>query len=159
MIPIIAGAYFVWPRLSPSSTPVPKEMVTHPSPPPPPPNPNAATEESEAEKIRSLFENIKQANLKKNIDLFMSCYSRDFTDREGKRLDALDTWGFFNYLDLSYDLKKQTISGDTAHVRLEWLIRIIKKTGGKQEERRTLLDATLKKEDGHWKIKEIKAIS
>jgi ketosteroid isomerase-like protein len=159
MIPIVAGAYFVWPRPSPPSTPVPKETVTLPSSQPPPPNPSPSIEESEAEKIRSLFEDIKQANLKKNIDLFMSCYSRDFTDREGKRVDALETWGFFNYLDLSYDLKKQTISGDTAQVRLEWLIRIVKKTGGKQEERRSLLDATLKKEDGRWKIKEIKTIS
>jgi ketosteroid isomerase-like protein len=117
------------------------------------------SDEEEIEKIRSLFENVKKANLEKNIDLFMSCYSRDFNDREGKRIDALETWGIFNYLDLSYDLKKQTISGNTAHVRLEWLIRIAKKTGGKQEERRTLLDATLKKEDGRWKIKEIKAIS
>ena len=159
IILIIAGAYFVWPRPSPISTPVSKETPTSPSPHPSAPTPSVAAEESEPEKIRSLFENIKQANLKKNIDLFMSCYSRDFNDREGKRIDALETWGFFNYLDLSYDLKKQTISGDTAHVRLEWLIRIAKKTGGKQEERRTLLDATLKKEDGRWKIKEIKAVS
>ena len=156
---VIAGSYFVWPRPSPDSAPISKEMAVSPSLPPSLPKPNAATEGSEAEKIRSLFENIKQANLKKNIDLFMSCYSRDFNDREGKRLDALETWGFFNYLDLSYHLKKQTISGDTAHVTMEWLIRIVKKTGGKQEERKTLLDTTLKKEDGHWKIKEIKTVS
>jgi ketosteroid isomerase-like protein len=159
VILVIAGSYFVWPRPSPNSTPTAKEMVVRPSPTPIPPKPNTATEESEAEKIRSLFENIRQANLKKNIDLFMSCYSRDFSDREGKRVDALETWGFFNYIDLSYDLKKQTISGDTAHVRLEWLIQIAKKTGGKQEERKTLLDATLRKEEGRWKIKEIKTVS
>ena len=159
VILVIAGSYFVWPRPSPNSTPTAKEMVVRPSPTPIPPKPNTATEESEAEKIRSLFENIRQANLKKNIDLFMSCYSRDFSDREGKRVDALETWGFFNYIDLSYDLKKQTISGDTAHVRLEWLIQIVKKTGGKQEERKTLLDATLRKEEGRWKIKEIKTVS
>jgi ketosteroid isomerase-like protein len=156
---VIAGSYLVWPRPSPDSAPISKEMAVRPSLPPSPPKPNTAAEGSEAEKIRSLFENIKQANLKKNIDLFMSCYSRDFNDREGKRLDALETWGFFNYLDLSYHLRKQTISGDTAHVTLEWLIRIVKKTGGKQEERKTLLDTTLKKEDGHWKIKEIKTVS
>ncbi|HMK52938.1 MAG TPA: hypothetical protein VK551_10575, partial [Thermodesulfobacteriota bacterium] len=95
---VIAGSYFVWPRPSPDSAPISKEMAVSPSLPPSLPKPNAATEGSEAEKIRSLFENIKQANLKKNIDLFMSCYSRDFNDREGKRLDALETWGFFNYL-------------------------------------------------------------
>jgi ketosteroid isomerase-like protein/ribosomal protein L40E len=159
IILIIAGASFLWPRPSPNRTPIGKEEITPPSPPPSSPRSSAVAEESEPEKIRSLFESIKQANLKKNIDLFMSCYSRDFSDREGKRLDALETWGFFNYVDLSYDLKKQTISGDSAHVRLEWLIQIVKKTGGKQEDRRTLLDATLKKEDGRWKIIEIKTVS
>jgi DNA-directed RNA polymerase subunit M/transcription elongation factor TFIIS/ketosteroid isomerase-like protein len=159
VILIIAGAYFVWPRPSPDRTPISNEEITPPPPPPSSPGPSEAAEESEPEKIRSLFETIKQANLKKNIDLFMSCYARDFNDREGKRLDALETWGFFNYVDLSYDLKKQTISGDSAHVRLEWLIQIVKKTGGKQEERKSLLDATLKKEDGRWKIKEIKTVS
>jgi ketosteroid isomerase-like protein len=89
----------------------------------------------------------------------MSCYSRDFSDREGKRLDALETWGFFNYQDLSYHLKTQVISGNTANVRLEWLIRISKKVGGKVEDKKSLMEVTLKREDGGWKIKEIKPVS
>jgi len=156
---MVAGGYFLLQRHSQSSRLIAKEIVTSPSAPPSPSSPVTAMEDQEVEKIRSLFENIKQANLKKNIDLFMSCYSRDFNDREGKRLDALETWGFYNYHDLSYDLKKQTISGDTADVRLEWMIRISKKVGGQREDRRTLLDVTLKREDGHWKIKEIKTAS
>jgi ketosteroid isomerase-like protein len=156
---IIAGGYFLWQKRSLSSEPTSKAVVKSPSPPPSPQNPPTVTEDQEVEKIKSLFENIRQANLKKNIDLFMSCYSRDFNDREGKRLDALETWGFYNYHDLSYDLKKQTISGNTANVRLEWLIRISKKVGGQREDKRSLLDVTLKKEDGSWKIKESKTAS
>lgn len=68
-------------------------------------------------------------------------------------------WENFNYLDLSYDLKKQTILGDTADVRLEWLVRTSQKLGGQLQDGRTLLDVTLKREDGHWKIKEIKTAS
>ena len=89
----------------------------------------------------------------------MSCYSRDFNDLQGKRLDALETWGFYNYHELSYDLKEQTISGDTANVKLEWRIRVSKKVGGQREDKRTLLDVTLKREDGFWKIKETKTLS
>ncbi len=156
---IIAGGYFFWQKPSSSSEPTLKAAVTSPSPPPSPQRPPAVTEDQEVEKIKSLFENIKQANLKKNINLFMSCYSRDFNDREGKRLDALETWGFYNYQDLSYDLKEQTISGDTANVKLEWMIRVSKKVGGKREDKRTLQDVTLKREDGSWKIREIKTAS
>lgn len=156
---MIIGGYFLWQRHSPSTLPISKGMVNPPSPPHLPKNPQTAKEDQDAEKIRTLFENIKQANLKKNIDLFMSCYSRDFSDREGKRLDALETWGFFDYHDLSYHLKTQVISGDTANVRLEWLIRISKKAGGKVEDKKTLMEVTVKKEDGGWKIKEIKPLS
>ncbi len=156
---MIIGGYFLWQRHSPSTLPISKGMVNPPSPPHLPKNPQTAKEDQDAEKIRTLFENIKQANLKKNIDLFMSCYSRDFSDREGKRLDALETWGFFDYHDLSYHLKTQVISGDTANVRLEWLIRISKKAGGKVEDKKTLMEVTVKKENGGWKIKEIKPLS
>jgi ketosteroid isomerase-like protein/uncharacterized protein YqgQ len=156
---VVTGGYFLWQRHSLSSIPISKEIVNSPSPPLLPKNPQTATEDQDAEKIRALFENIKQANLKKNIDLFMSCYSRDFSDREGKRLDALETWGFFDYHDLSYHLKTQVISGDTANVRLEWLIRISKKAGGKVEDKKTLMEVTIKKENGGWKIKEIKPLS
>ncbi|HJX60372.1 MAG TPA: nuclear transport factor 2 family protein, partial [Thermodesulfobacteriota bacterium] len=115
------------------------------------------SEKKEAEKIRSLFENIRQANLKKNIGLFMSCYSHDFEDKEGKRLAVLETWENFNYLDLSYRLKKQTITGDTADVRVEWLIRTSPKAGGHPQDSRTVLNVTLSREEGNWKIKTIKS--
>jgi ketosteroid isomerase-like protein len=159
IILMVAGGYFFWQRPSQSSRAVAKEIVTSPSVPPSPNSPPVAVEVQEVEKIKSLFENIKQANLKKNIDLFMSCYSRDFNDLQGKRLDALEMWGFYNYHELSYDLKEQTISGDTANVKLEWRIRVSKKVGGQREDKRTILDVTLKREDGFWKIKETKTLS
>ncbi len=156
---IIAGGYLLWQRHPQSDRPISKEVITSPSPPPSSPDPQTAVENKEAEKIGSLFENIRQANLQKNIDLFMSCFSRDFNGTEGKRKDTLKMWEHFNYRDLSYELKKQTISGDTADVRLEWLVRTSEKAGGKLHDGRTVLDVTLKREEDHWKIKEIKPVS
>lgn len=89
----------------------------------------------------------------------MSCFSSDFKDLEGKRTDALKTWENFSYLHLSYDLKKKTISGDTAQVMLEWSIRTLKKATGQLQDDRTQMEVTLKKEDGRWKVKEIKPAS
>ena len=89
----------------------------------------------------------------------MSCYSLDFKDRKSKKLDTLENWKNFNYLDLTYRLKKQIISGDTANVRVEWLIKITKKGVGKSEDSRTVLDVVLKREGDRWKIKEIKPVS
>jgi ketosteroid isomerase-like protein len=114
---------------------------------------------NEMEKIGSVFESIKQANLSKDIDLFVSCFSRDFDGMEAKRRDTLRMWENYNYLSLSYHLTKQTISGDTASITLEWLVRTSQKTGGKPQEGRTVLDVTLKREEGLWKIKQIKSLS
>ncbi len=156
---IVAGGYFLWPHHSQSSGPVSKEIVIPPSTPLSPEGPSPAMKDQEVEKISSLFENIRQANLQENIDLFMSCFSRDFNGTEGKRRDTLKMWEDYSYLDLSYDLKKQTVTGDSANVRLEWLARTSQKPGGKVQDGRTVLDVALKREDGHWKIIEIKPAS
>jgi hypothetical protein len=126
---------------------------------PSPPLAHTSAEAQEVEKIRSLFESIRMANLQKDIDLFMSCFSRDFKGRDGKRLDALKMWENYNYLNLSYELKNKSISGDTSYIQLEWLVKTSQKRSGKIQEDKTLLEVTLKREDGLWKIKEIKSIS
>jgi len=156
IILISAGGYFLWGWHPQSNRAISEESLTSPSTPFLPDRAGMVVEIQESENIRSLFENIKQANLRKDIELFMACYTKDFKGRERKRIDTLETWKHFNYLALSYDLKKQTISGDTADVKLEWLIRIVPKAGRQQQESRIILESTLKREDGCWKIKEIK---
>jgi hypothetical protein len=121
--------------------------------------PGSMPEVREDEKIKSLFGKIRQANLEKRIDLFMSCYSADFKDRNGKRLETLETWDNFDYLDLSYELKGLTVATQTAQVRVEWRINISPKNKGAPQKTTSLLEVTLKKEDGHWKIGEIKPVS
>ena len=156
---IIAGGYSLWPHPSRSSGPVSKEIVTPLSTPLPPENPSPVLKDQAVEKISTLFENIRQANLQKNIDLFMSCFSSDFNGTEGKRQDTLKMWENYSYLDLSYDLKRQTVTGDSANVRLEWLAKTSQKSSGKIQDGRTVLDVAIKREDGGWKIVEIKPVS
>jgi hypothetical protein len=117
------------------------------------------TENEEAKKIRSVFEDFRRANLQKNIDLFMSCFSGDFDGTEQKRKDTLKMWEMFTNYELSYDLKKQKIVGDAADVRLEWVSKTSERVSGKFRNDRTFLDVTLKREGDAWKIKEIKSAS
>ena len=119
----------------------------------------SSPEVREDKKIRSLFETIRRANLEKKIDLFMSCYASDFDGRNEKRLAALETWNHFDYLDLSYDLQKSTVTAQTAQVRVKWWINISPKQGGSSEKTTSVLDVSLKKEAGRWKIKEVKPVS
>lgn len=109
--------------------------------------------------IKSLLENIRQANLKKDIDLFMSCYSYAYEGREGKRKETIESWQNFNYLHLSYDLKNHSISNSTAQAKVVWLMRFSPKAGGQFEESKAVLEVTFRKEEGGWKIREIRTLS
>jgi ketosteroid isomerase-like protein len=184
VILIAIGIFFLWSTYShfatkrsgpstPSSKEAPGPILRNASP-PPNATPTVADPQEKGEKqsaqsspldesgeiegIRDLLEKVREANLQKNIDLFMSCYSTDFKDREGKKRATLESWGKFNYLDLSYDLKRHSISADTTNARIEWLMRISPKIGGQPQESKTVLDVTLKKEDGGWRIKETKLV-
>jgi ribosomal protein L40E len=155
---VIAGGYLLWQQY-PQKLTRPLSAESKPPPLSSPPDPQVVTENTEVEKIESVFENIRRANLQKNIDLFMSCFSRDFSGSERKRKDTLKIWETFNYHDLSYALKRQTIVGDVADVRLEWVVKTSERAGGKPHNGRTVLDVTLRREGGAWKIKEIKPVS
>jgi hypothetical protein len=156
---LVTVGYLFWQKPSSSSAPASKETASLSAGTPSPQSQPPVSETKEVEKIRTLFDNIRQANLRKNISLFMSCYSRDFEDKEGKRLAVLETWENFNYLDLSYHVKKQTITGDAADVRVEWFIKTSPKSGGRPQNDRTVLNVTLSREEGNWKIKAIRSAS
>ena len=158
VILVVAGGYFLWHRDSQSSTPISQEIVISPPATSSRQSQSTVTEGQEVKKIRALLENIRQANLQKDIDLFMSCYSRDFNDKQEKQLATLKFWEHFDYLDLSYDLKKKAVTGDRANVRVEWRIRTAVKASGQPQDSRAVLDVTLGREEGHWKIKEIKSV-
>jgi hypothetical protein len=117
------------------------------------------TEEQEAERIKGLLENIRQANLREDIDLFMSCYAADFKGLEKKKRTTLESWEQSDYLDLSYRLKSRALTENTAKIQVEWLIRTARSATGQLEEGQLLLEALLKKEGDLWKIKEIKTLS
>jgi len=165
IILIAVAGYFLWPKYSYliKKQPQPGGLISKEggvsSPISPAQTQPSTTSENQAqaiEKIKSLFENIRQANIQKNIDLFMSCYSYDFKGREEKKKSTLENWQNFDYFDLLYDLKSQAISGDTANAKVEWVIKFSPKSGGPAQEAKSFLDVTLKKEEGVWKIKEIK---
>jgi hypothetical protein len=109
----------------------------------------------EIQKLLDLLENIRQANLKKNISLLMSCYASDYKDLEERRRSALQSWERYNYLGLDYDLKVKSVSTNDVEARVEWKIRSIPVTGGQFEEEKSVLNVIFQKEKNEWKIKEV----
>jgi hypothetical protein len=109
----------------------------------------------EIQKLLDLLENIRQANLKKNISLLMSCYASDYKEPEERRRTALQSWSRYNYLDLDYILKVESVSINAAKARVEWQIRSIPVEGGQLEEGKSVLKVIFQKEKNEWKIKEV----
>jgi ketosteroid isomerase-like protein len=148
-----------------SSIPEEKPAVTPSSPPSIPVASKASLPETslsdkkEVENIENIFENIRKANLRKDVDLFMSCYSKSFKDRERKKSGVLKNWENFNYIDLSYEVRKLLISGDIAVVRIEWVTLVSSKGDGRYQKSKSLSDVTLNREPDGWKIKAIKPAS
>jgi prefoldin subunit 5/RNA polymerase subunit RPABC4/transcription elongation factor Spt4 len=159
IILIVLGTYFLWTRNFKASNFEGSSKMSQAEPSVLASPPTSSPEFQDDDKIKSLFGKIRQANLEKRIDLFMSCYAADFKDRNGKKSETLETWHNFDYLDLSYDLKRMTVTGQTAQVRVEWQISISPKNGGTPHKAASLLDVTLKKEEGDWKIGEIRPVS
>ncbi len=106
--------------------------------------------------IIALLENVRKSNLQKDIDLFVSCYASDFENMEGRKRATVAYWENFNYLNLSYDLKNLSISAGTAKAKVEWLIKTSSKAGGQSQQSKATLNVTFKKEEGRWKIREVK---
>ena len=109
----------------------------------------------EIQKLLDLLEDIRQANLKKNISLLMSCYASDYEGLEERRRTALQSWERINYLDLDYVLKVESVSINAAKARVEWKIRSIPIAGGQFEEGKSALNVMFQKEKNKWKIKEV----
>jgi RNA polymerase subunit RPABC4/transcription elongation factor Spt4 len=109
----------------------------------------------EIQKLLDLLEDVRQANLKKNISLLMSCYASDYQGLEERRRTALQSWEKYNYLDLDYVLKVESVSINTATAKVEWKIRSIPIRGGQPEEGKSTLNVKFQKEKNGWKIEEV----
>jgi hypothetical protein len=159
LIVVIVGYFLVKRAMVPAPTSAAVISPITTSPPGPELRTETRTEEQEAERIKGLLENIRQANLREDINLFLSCYAADFKGLEKKKQKTLESWEQSDYLDLSYNLKSQSLTDDTAKIQVEWLIRTARSATGQLEEAELLLEALLKKEGDLWKIKATKTLS
>jgi hypothetical protein len=158
LIMIALGAYFLWAKNTEFFRSQESAHLSHAKPSVQGRLPMGSPEVRQDEKIKSLFETIRRANLEKKIDLFMSCYASDFNGRNKKKLATLETWDHFDYRSLSYDLKTRAVTARTAQVRVKWRINISPRHGGPSEKTTSVLDVSLKKEAGDWKIKKIEPV-
>jgi hypothetical protein len=111
------------------------------------------------DQIKETLNNLREAQLKQDIILFMSCYSYIYPTLDKKRRDTQAYWHEFNFLGMDYTLDEvKPVGQDTALARVTWTMQV-------QSRRTQLIDTFMQsyevglaKELGKWRIRSIKEI-
>lgn len=110
------------------------------------------------EDLIKLLNQIREAQLKKDIHLFMEGYSRDFPDLKQKRELTLNIWKKYTYLDAQFrltDLEQKTDS--TIFAKVNWDIKAKEQKNGAIRSFTKSYDVIFSKESGIWLIHNFKA--
>ncbi len=90
----------------------------------PPATASLPTVEVLKKQLEELLQNMREAQLKKDLDQYMEFYSRNFPDLNKKRQMTLKNWGLYNYSELEFKLDevKLLITGN-AIALVAWKIK------------------------------------
>jgi len=79
----------------------------------------------EREALLGVLRQIREAQLKKDINLFFQAYSPTFPDLRDKKEKILRTWQKYDYLDLQFNLHNiQQKNADTIIAKVSWDIKV-----------------------------------
>lgn len=121
--------------------------------------PAASPAASLEDQIKETFNNLREAQLRQDLILFMSCYSYIYPTLDKKRRDTQAYWYEFNFLGLDYTLDEvKPVGQDTALARVTWTMQV-------QSRRTHLIDTFMQtyevglaKELGKWRIRSLREI-
>jgi hypothetical protein len=107
----------------------------------------------EGEKVRETLEQVRKAQLRKDIHLFLNSYSPAFPGLNQKKESILETWRHFDYLDLQFKIENiQEKNVNTLAARVIWDITLSDLQS--QEKRNTVKKYTVQfsNSSGKWLI-------
>ena len=123
------------------------------SPPPPTLATPGAPAASLQDQLEAVLATLRNAQLQKNIDRFMSVYSQTFPTYDLKRQDTLTYWQSYDFTNLVFTVDKvQATDPDHAPASVIWYVDV------RNRENREVSSATQKyqvqfvKEKGNWRI-------
>ncbi len=107
---------------------------------------------SPQEEFEQVIATLKQANLTKNIDLFLSCYSPEFKSLKEKKSATLASWEQYDYRTLDYALRDQRLSESGASAVVEWSMNAYSRRTGESLSTKMAFRVVMRKENGLFKI-------
>jgi hypothetical protein len=110
----------------------------------------------EWEAVTGLLEQVREAQLKKDIGLFLEAYSPTFPDLAQKKENILKTWEKYDYLDMHFNIENiQKTNANTIVAKVVWDITL---TDVHSKKKSTLVrDYTVhfSQVSGKWLIQEL----
>ncbi|MFZ2089319.1 MAG: hypothetical protein WAU47_12165 [Desulfobaccales bacterium] len=105
---------------SPQGIASPEAMVDSPAAPLAKPSADAALTPA-LDGIRGILNQIREAQLKKDINLFLEAYSPNFPKLDKKKENLLKTWKRYDYVDMTFNIENiQKQQDDTIVANVAW---------------------------------------
>lgn len=108
--------------------------------------------------IRSLLEDIKNANLNKDLNLWESRYSINYLELKGRKDSIIDQWKKYDFTSLEYRIDDLKVQGDTAVAVIAWDMDLFEKNTGWTKKVTPRLHSQFIIEDGKLKISSVKKL-
>lgn len=144
------------------SAPTPAPPISGPSPgvgAAPPAGEAPSTDAVLKNQLAEVLNQLREAQLKKDITQYVRAYSPDFPNFDQRRQKTLAVWGVFDYSSLDFELKEaKPLDADHAFAQVTWNI----KTEEKKTQNSKTLTQTYKvwftKDSGQWRINKLELV-
>lgn len=133
--------------------------VLHPVAPPSAPMASKPEKQRPAvgeKEVRLLLEDIKNANINKDINLWSSRYSRAYL--EGRKEGILEQWNKYDFTSLAYQIDDLNVKGDSVTAVITWDMDLFEKNTGWTKKTHSRLLSDFIVEDGKLKISSVKKL-
>jgi hypothetical protein len=154
---------------APAPAPAPKVEAPAPVPPAttatpaapatPAPEPAPATEASLKEQLQKELSILREAQLRKDIVLFMSVYSLTYPELDNKRANTLKAWESFDFTNLVFTVDKiQPIDPDNAIGEVTWYMDTKNRRTQELSSSSQIFQVRFAKEMGKWRIRSLEEV-
>jgi hypothetical protein len=140
--------------------PVPPEATPAPSPSTAPaPEPAPPAEANLKEQLQKELSILREAQLRKDIVLFMSVYSLTYPELDDKRTNTLTAWNRFDFTNLVFTIDKiQPIDPDNAIAWVTWYIDTKNRRTQELSSASQTYQVRFAKELGKWRIRSLEEV-
>jgi hypothetical protein len=134
----------------PAATATPAAPATQPAP---------AAEAGLQEQLQKELSLLRDAQLRKDIVLFMSVYSRTYPELDDKRASTLKAWEGFDFTNLVFTVDKiQSIDPDNAIAWVTWYMDTKSRQTQELSSSSQTFQVRFAKELGNWRIRSLEEV-